>query len=137
MRKHKEILRLHNECGWSIRRIAEVAGASTGTVHNVLAQARRAGLSWPLAADMDEVRLMRVLYPRDGGGCSDSVDYAWVRGQLNRKSVTLKLLWQELCEQQGYQAGSAAATRGGRKRAGARCAWIMCRATWRMWIIRD
>ena len=87
MRKHKEILRLHNECGWPIRRIAEVAGASAGTVHNVLAQAR----------------LVRVLYPRDGGGCTDSVDYAWVRGQLGLKSVTLKLLWQELCEQQGYQ----------------------------------
>ena len=38
MRKRKEMLRLHYECGWPIRRIAENVGASAGTVHNVLTQ---------------------------------------------------------------------------------------------------
>ena len=103
MRKHKEILRLHYDCGWSMRLIAEVVGASAGTVHNVLTQAGRVELSWPLAEDMDEDELSRVLYPRtDHSEHPDEVNFAWVRDQLSLKSVTLKLLWMELCEQQGY-----------------------------------
>lgn len=103
MRKHKQILRLHHENGWPMRRIAEVLDAGAATVHNVLTQARRAGVSWPQAEGMDEAELMRILYPRSGcAGRADEVDYAWVRGQLGLKSVTLKLLWQELCERQGY-----------------------------------
>ncbi len=47
MKKHKEILRLHHECGCSMRQIAGVLQVSVGTVHNVLTQARRAKLSWP------------------------------------------------------------------------------------------
>ena len=86
-----------------MRRIAEIVGESAGTVHNVLTQAGRIGLRWPLAEDMDEDELSRVLYPRtERGERAEEVNFAWVRDQLSLKSVTLKLLWMELCEQQGY-----------------------------------
>lgn len=45
-RMHKEIFRLHCECGWPMRRIAEVADASAGRVHNALTQTKRAVLRW-------------------------------------------------------------------------------------------
>ncbi|MDE0308499.1 MAG: hypothetical protein OXI60_01525 [Acidiferrobacterales bacterium] len=104
MRKHKEILRMHHDCGWSMRRISEVVQVSVGTVHNILMQSKRAGLQWPLGDDIDEQRLAEILYRSDDGEQNaHEVDYAWVRSQLQLKSVTRKLLWMELCEQHDYR----------------------------------
>ena len=60
MRNREETLRLRQHSGWSVRRISDVVDVSVGSVQNVLTHARRAGIEWPLPADMDEANLAGV-----------------------------------------------------------------------------
>ncbi|KVW86367.1 hypothetical protein WK99_18320 [Burkholderia ubonensis] len=52
MRKIREVLRLHFECGRNQREIAEAVGTSTTTVWQYLRRTRLVGLSWPLPAEL-------------------------------------------------------------------------------------
>ena len=61
MRKLKEILRLRFEAGLSYRQIAAAAKVSVGVAVKYVAQAKRAGLAWPLPENQDEVALARLL----------------------------------------------------------------------------
>ena len=54
MRKLREILRLKYERRMSHREIARACGVGVGTVSEHVGRARRAGLSWPLPADLDD-----------------------------------------------------------------------------------
>ena len=63
MRKIKEVLRLHYEKGFSTRQIAKSLSIGRSTVQDYLDRSQRAGLSWPLAAELDETSLERQLYP--------------------------------------------------------------------------
>ena len=56
-----DVLRLHGTSSLTRAEIAQTAGVSTGTVSNILARARDAGVSWP--TDLDPAGLHRVLYP--------------------------------------------------------------------------
>jgi len=106
MRKISEILRLH-AAGLSARQIAMSAGAARSTVADCLWRAGQAGLSWPLPSGLDDALLAQRLYPpapvRD-----DAVpvpDWAQLQAELQRKGVTLLLLWQEYkaATPHGYQ----------------------------------
>jgi predicted transcriptional regulator len=63
VRKIKEVLRLHYEKGFSTRQIAKSLGIGRSTVQDYLDRAQRAGLNWPLSADLDETSLERQVYP--------------------------------------------------------------------------
>lgn len=63
MRKIQAVLRLHFEAGLSRRQIARTQNIGYGTVTNYLHRARVAGVSWPLAPDVDEAALERLLFP--------------------------------------------------------------------------
>jgi len=96
MRKIREILRL-SAAGLSARQIAGSVGVARSTVADCLLRAGQADLGWPLPAALDDVELERRLYPpapvRD-----DAVPVPhWPRlhAELQRKGVTLLLLWQE------------------------------------------
>ena len=99
MRKLKEILRLRFEAGLSYRQIAAAAKVSVGVAVKYVAQAERAGLTWPLPENQDETALARLL----GQGPDvparlnryAAPDGARMHQELKKKGVTLQLLWEE------------------------------------------
>jgi len=98
MRKIKDVLRLHFEAGLGQRVIARALTMSHVTVGDYLKRATRAGLSWPLPEELDEVGLERLLFPPPVAIPADQrplPDWAHVHQELKRKGVTLGLLWEE------------------------------------------
>jgi len=96
MRQIREILQLKHERKLSCRAIARSCGVGVGTVSEYLGRAKRAGLGWPLPAELDEAALERLLFPspvpvreRVAPDCS------WIHRELKRTAVTLHLLWEE------------------------------------------
>lgn len=75
---------------------------------NYIERAEQAGLSWPLPDTLTDVELERLLYPRQKSRSAGDLvwpDWSLIRQELQKKNVTLFLLWQEYREQhpKGYQ----------------------------------
>jgi transposase len=108
MRQIRDILRLHWEGQLSMRQIARSPGVGLATVSGLLHRAEAAGLGWPLAPELDDRALERLLYPGAQGrphtGRAEP-DWATVDAELRRKGVTLELLWIEYkrAHPEGYQ----------------------------------
>jgi hypothetical protein len=66
MRRIREILRLQAE-GYSEREIARSVGCARSSVQICLWRAERAGISWPVPAEIDDAGLDAWLYPRRPG----------------------------------------------------------------------
>jgi transposase len=102
MRHIREVLRLHYSVGMSQRAVARSLNLAQGTVSKYLNRTRRAGLTWPLPAELDDdVRLENRLYPPPSDLPSDKrpqPDWAAVHLELRRPGVTLMLLWEEYCD---------------------------------------
>jgi transposase len=101
MRKITEVLRLKWSCNRSNRVIANSICVSTSTVSDCVRRAKRAGLSWPLAGNLDDEQLEQMLYGPKRSGSSDvarGIDYTHIHLELKRKGVTLQLLWDEYQE---------------------------------------
>ncbi len=97
MRKIREIIRLSNLGGLSIRQIATSCSMSPTTVSKVVSAAESAGLLvWPLP-DLTEVELRHRLFGDSGASvpCKPLPDMAEVAKDLSRKGVTIQLLWEE------------------------------------------
>jgi len=73
-----------------------------GTVSKYVNRTRRAGLTWPLPAELDDdVRLEKRLYPPPSDLPSNErlhPDWSLVHRELRRPNVTLMLLWEEYCD---------------------------------------
>jgi len=99
MRQIREILRLRFAIGLAQHVIARSLGLSQGTVSKYLVIASKAGLSWPLPAELDDdARLEALLFPPPPQLPTDQrpmPDWAWVHSELRRPGVTLSLLWDE------------------------------------------
>jgi transposase len=97
MRKTKEILRLKYELGLTNRQIAASLNLSHTCVGQHLAQAQQAGIGWPVPADLDEDQFRQRL--RAAESPSPPQRYlppmAEVHRELQRKGVTLRLVWEE------------------------------------------
>ncbi|MBA3357490.1 MAG: IS21 family transposase [Pyrinomonadaceae bacterium] len=106
MRLVSEVLRLKHAAKLSHRQIARVLQIGIGTVTNYLAAAERAGLSWPLPAELDEAALATKLWPPATAGEAKFVtpDFVYIHEQLKQKGVTRQLLWDEYCQQHPGQA---------------------------------
>jgi hypothetical protein len=63
MRKIREVLRLHFDCGFRQREIARAVGTSPTTVGQYVRRMQRAGLSWPLSATLSDDELEALLFP--------------------------------------------------------------------------
>ncbi len=63
MRNTREILRLRWGLGRSIRETARSCGVGTTTVHDAIARAKAARLSWPRPPDLDDGAPETRLYP--------------------------------------------------------------------------
>ncbi len=101
MRKIREVLRLTYECRLSQRVIARSCRISHSTVSEYLKRAATAGLSWPLPEKLSEEELYRELFPEKQLPTPPMrlpPDWKKVRNELRKKSVTLKLLWEEYRE---------------------------------------
>ncbi len=97
MRKIREVLRLRAE-GFSGRQVAQSLSLGRATVSDYFRRADVEGLGWPLADDLDDSELERLLFPRSVGNLRASPpqpNWADVHGELRRKGVTLALLWEE------------------------------------------
>ena len=84
--------------GFSTRKIAASLNVGQSTVSEYLNRAAREGLSWPLPAGLDDATLERRLFAPVGGATRRglaSPDWAAVHRDLQRKGVTLSLLWEE------------------------------------------
>lgn len=99
MRQINEVLRLKYQSQLSVREIARSCGLPTSTVGDYLKRAEAAQLTWPLPAELTQEQLQSRLLgaastPVPAAG-KELPDWAVVRQELCRKSVTLHLLWQE------------------------------------------
>ena len=98
MRKIKEVLRLHFESRLSERQISKICVLGKGTVRRFLKRAGAAGLSWPLAPDLDDAALEKQLFPPPpppSAGQRPQPDFAAIHKELKGPNVTLQLLWEE------------------------------------------
>jgi transposase len=104
----REVLRLKWEQTLTNRQIAESCRIARSTVREYLERAARAGLAWPLSAELDDValELERLLFPPAlvlQRRALPSMEQ--IHDELSRKGVTLRLLWLEYEEAypEGYQ----------------------------------
>ena len=98
MRKIRELLRLKFESELSTRQIATSLRLSVGTVHDYLARARVAGLSWPLPDGLTEEQLEQHCFPPPemvSAAAKPPPNWECLDKDLKRKGVTLRLLWEE------------------------------------------
>ena len=108
MRTIREILRLKWEKHLPNKRIAESCNIARSTVRDYLSRASEAGLSWPLPPELDDSLLEQMIFAIRSEPVMDrrglpSPDY--IRKELTRKGVTLRLLWLEYkqANPDGYQ----------------------------------
>jgi transposase len=109
MRKIKEVLRLRFELGLGQRQVARSCAMGLSTVHDYLARAAAAGISWPLPARLSEEELEAKLFgkqPVTAKAAPERPQPDWkaIHEQLQQhRHLTLQLLWQEY--QQAHPEG--------------------------------
>jgi DNA-binding transcriptional regulator LsrR (DeoR family) len=91
MRKVREVLRLHFECGCKHRQISAACGVSPSTVTDYLERARRAGMTWEQARTLKdsevEARLFTLL-GRSEPAARAPIDFEWIHRELARVGVS-------------------------------------------------
>ena len=106
MRKIRDVLRLKLGQGVSDRRIAKAVGMARSTVADCLGRARVAGISWPIPVGVDDAELERRLFPAHANASPTRLppDWSQIHQELQRRSMTLQLVWEEYRAQQpdGY-----------------------------------
>lgn len=97
MRKIREVLRLRQESGLSVRAIAAACHLGRSTIQEYLQRSESAGLAWPLPPDLTDEELEAQLFPQAFVPSAERVlpDMAYIACELRRKAVTLVLLWEE------------------------------------------
>ena len=108
MRTIKEVLRLKWEKKYSNQQIAQSCNIARSTIRGYLERAQRAGLSWPLAPELDDSSLEALVFPAAptaGPEKRGLPEMEYLRKELHRKGVTLYLLWLEYraANPDGYQ----------------------------------
>jgi hypothetical protein len=108
MRTIKEVLRLKWEKKLPNKQIAKSCNIARSTIREYLERAQCAGLTWPLPSDLDDGRLEALLFSLPPTALLEkrglpAMEY--LRQELTRKGVTLRLLWLEYrqANPDGYQ----------------------------------
>ena len=102
MRKIRDIIRLRQSAGLSIRQINASTKASVGAIQKLLTTADELGLSWPLPPELDDNQLARLFYPGADTRASARYqvpDWSVIHQELKRKGMTKQLLWEEYTQQ--------------------------------------
>jgi hypothetical protein len=90
----REVLRLRFASELPQRAIARGLGLNQGAVSGYLSRARAAGVSWPLAEDLDDVQLEALLFPPPPAIAADQCpmpDWAWVHTSQHKASEADRL----------------------------------------------
>lgn len=98
MKKLREVFRLKFELGYSNRQIGQSVNISPGTVSEYLSLFKVCGFTWETIAKESDERLEQMIYrhPSSAGALSrPHPDWSEVRMELQKKGVTLLLLWNE------------------------------------------
>jgi transposase len=100
MTKYREILRLHS-LGINQTGIAESCGCSRKTVRKIINRAKELTIEWPLKAETTDAELERQFFPEKSAKepTHKHPDYELIAREMMRNGVTLKLLWNEYCEE--------------------------------------
>lgn len=110
MRKIHAVLRQFHELNRSQRDISRSLEIGHGTVANYLTRARNAGVSWPLAPEMDERALELALFPESTKTNARTrfaePDFAAVYLDLKSVGMTKQLAWEEYCQVHGERSYS-------------------------------
>jgi len=97
MTQYREILRLFS-LGISKTKIAESVGCSRNTVRSILNQSEELGLKWPLSPEITDSQLRDKFSGKSGPKQGRKYpDFEYIRKELLRDGVNLKLLWSEYC----------------------------------------
>lgn len=108
MRRIRQVLQLHFGVHAGARVIAREVGVGRTTVQDYLRRATRAGLGWPLAADLTDAALDQLLFPAPscklGGRRHPEPDWAALVREMKRPGVSLSILFEEYVavHPQGY-----------------------------------
>lgn len=106
MRKIEEVLRLKYEVGLTHREIGKSCALSPSTVSEYVTHAQAAGIGWPLPEGISEEELYQRLFPERVVSKRRRPEPDWraIHKELQRKGVTLSLLWLEYRQEepQGY-----------------------------------
>lgn len=108
MRTIREVLRLKWEKKLSNKQIAKSCNIARSTIRDYLERAQSAGLSWPPPPDLDDGRLEALLFSsalKESSEKRGLPAMEYIRKELTRKGVTLRLLWLEYrqANPDGYQ----------------------------------
>ena len=98
MRKIAEVLRLQLNSKLSARAIARSCNIARSTVAEYIRRAKAASLTWPLPEGMDDEKLEKLLFAAETHSERSRrplPDMVYIRDELQRKHVTLQLLWEE------------------------------------------
>ena len=99
MTNYREILRL-DSLGINQTGIASSLGCARKTVRDTLNRAKDLDIVWPLPAETTDVDLENKFFPEKNSSDSSRKppDYDYIDRNMMRNGVTLKLLWNEYCE---------------------------------------
>ena len=105
MRRIREVLRLRDEFGASVRRIAAACRMPRTTVRDYLRRLESAELRFGDVREWSDAELERRLFPPPAMQSRPLPDWSAVERELGRRGVTLQLLWQEylVCHPDGYR----------------------------------
>jgi transposase len=101
MKKLKEVYRLKFEFNYSNRQIAASVGISAGTVYDYLNLFKVSGLDWSMVKNESDEQLEQRIFrhPSSPTRMRQLPEWSKIRLELQRKGVTLLLLWSEYKEQ--------------------------------------
>lgn len=105
MAKFREILRLH-ELGYSQCAIAQSCAVARSTVQDYIRRATAKNLSYGQLAQLSDSEAKELLgkgKQQQGPQPTPSIDFAPIEVELQRKGVTLVLLWQEGLDKEQWQ----------------------------------
>jgi transposase len=105
MRRIREVLRLRDEFGASVRRIAAACRMPRTTGRDYLRRLESAELRFGAVREWSDAELERRLFPPPAMPSRPLPDWAVIERDLGRRGVTLHLLWQEylVCHPDGYR----------------------------------
>jgi hypothetical protein len=102
MRPIRHVLQLHFGAHASARVIAREVGVGRSTVQDYLTRATAAALNWPLAPELTDEVLERLLFPspssKPGARHYPEPDWAELVREMKRPGVNLSVLFEEYQE---------------------------------------